>query len=66
MKAKTHKSTAKRVKITRNGKGKVTRMKRRARNSRTSRAIGKDTNTDAKNMILSKVESKKVKKLLNI
>ncbi len=62
MKNKTHKSTAKRVKLTAGGK--VTRSKRRYRNSRINRKANKPKNTDLKNLKLAKVEAKKIKLLI--
>lgn len=62
-KIKTHKSTAKRFKIT--ASGKVVRQHRQSRNSRTPRQANKSTNSDVKQLKLAHVEAKKVKKLLN-
>ncbi len=62
-KAKTHKSTAKRFKLT--GSGKVTRRDRSNRKQRFSRTTNrKSKNTDTKNLELANVEQNKVKKLL--
>ncbi len=64
-KIKTHKATAKRIRIT--GNGKLKRDKRQQRNSRFSRTTNrKSSNTDTKNIPLAKVEVKRIKKLLNI
>lgn len=64
IKAKTHKGMKKRVRVT--GSGKITRDKRRARNSRINRMQNKATNTDTKQLILSKDATRKAKRLLNI
>jgi large subunit ribosomal protein L35 len=63
-KLKTHKSTAKRFKIT--GTGKVTRTHRRYRNSRINRLENRSGNSDLKALELAKPEAKKVKNLLHI
>ncbi|MCA9387018.1 50S ribosomal protein L35 [Candidatus Dojkabacteria bacterium] len=63
-KAKTHKSTAKRFKIT--GSGKVTRVSRSNRKQRFARNTNsKPSNSDTKKLPLARVESNKVKKLLH-
>lgn len=63
-KAKTHKSTAKRIKIT--GSGKVTRTSKTHRKQRFSRTTNrKSKNTDVKGLELAPVEANKVKKLLH-
>ncbi len=56
VKQKTHKGTVKRLKLT--GTGKVTR------NTRRNRVHVRLDNVDKKSLQLSKVESKKVKKLI--
>ena len=64
-KLKTPKSVLKRFKIT--GTGKVTRAKRSHRNQRFSRGTNtKDTNTERKNLELSKSASKKVIRVLGL
>ncbi len=64
-KAKTHKSTAKRFKIT--GTGKVTRVSRSNRKQRFARTTNrKPKNSDSKNLEVSTKDSNKVKKLLHI
>ena len=63
-KAKTHKSTAKRFKIT--GSGKITRRIRSKRGQRFARTTNrKPKNVDLKNLQLSNKDARKVKNLLH-
>lgn len=65
---KTHSATAKRIRFTKGGnkkKGKAMRQSRQNRKQRFARGTNsKATNTDTKNLELSKTATDKVKKLL--